>query len=338
MSINPFRFLSDDFVQKSILDSGLDTALEVTKSTAIEASVGIFNPDESRDIPISLKYPDIKFSQLFSQERLGAGATKGMAGIISALVECAKLKISKKSLSDKQSEFIEKTYEVAESIFDRLNNGDTKMQDLRNLSRDLDNFGGSYQAIELNISNLDALADIPSTYSLAIDQKSGHLVGVSPVNVSEKMWSVKPVMDFMANGLNECGQLKLMRPYSESFVVVAYKHEIQDMDQVNRIINETKTIECSPERIYKVPVRGDNRYEEIMAVKLSPNAITETRAQLGLQPFPVELPPRFTFGAVLTCPAKIQSLEEYMDVSGLKKYQDILSSQLEAHLKQKQFV
>lgn len=167
---NPFRFLSDAFVQESIEISKLDTALEITKSRAIEGAVGIFNPDEARDIPVSLEYPNIKFSQLFSQERLGAGVQKGMAGIISDLVECAKLK-SATALSDMQAEFINKTYEVADTIFARLQNGDTKMQDLRTLSRDLDNFGGFFETSTRLISNLseeeaqELKLEVPSTYT-----------------------------------------------------------------------------------------------------------------------------------------------------------------------------
>lgn len=339
---NPFYHLSDEFVQKAIEESGFDPELEMTQSEIIKFAGLIYDPDNKNtawihyhnnkcNIPISLKHPNIWFSHIFSQEKLI------LSKVISALVECTKLYQSGHNLSTKQQAFIEEVTQVAARAFECLAQAKTIEQDIAGLFNLMNLFSREYKKIEFRPSSALSL---PSTYTLQIHRESGHLIGISPIHVVHKMWQLEPIFEFMSNGLNIESKFAMVQPSSEfSFIIIAYKHELANPELTKTIIKDVKTVEAPYESIFKLPIRGHKLYEEMMAVKLSAESINETRALLGLEPFSEKDPLCFPFAYIQSNKTlKIHSLEEYMNVPGLEKYRDIVSAQVEEHIKRTQFI
>lgn len=343
---NPFFHLTDTFVQTAMQDSGFDPELEPIQAESIKTAGLIYDPDikdtawvhfhdNKSDLPISLKYPDIRFSQIFSEKKFGKEAPKIVSNLITALVTCARLQ----ELSPKQAFFANEVRQVADRVFECLAQGKPIDPDIPGLAQFIAEYKREYKRIELKPTDPNDLkllkTQFPTTYTLQIHKESGHLIGICPINIPDKMWHIKPVWKFMKNGVTERGILEFHQPiWKFSFIIIAYKHELKDPDLTKKLLAEVKTVDAPYESIFKLPIRGHKWYEEMLAIKLSPLYINQAREKLELEPFDEKGPLCFAFTFIPgQTPSKITSVEEYMNLPGLEKYRNIVTSQLEVHVK-----
>lgn len=309
--------------------SGFDPELEGIHSAIIKNAGLIYEDrlsmihyhDNMRDIPVSPKYPDIRFSHIFSENAFGKEAPRIIARAISALVECTKSSKNPQTLAN------------IDKVFDSIANDRSNLDAIENLSDYIKELSREFKHVEVDLGIYKS--NIPSSYALEINN-NGHLIGTSPL--IDRTIQTKPVYKFMKNGMTEQGLLELtILPEKSSFIVIAYKHELTDPEIAKALLKKIKIIEAPHKSIFKFPTRGHHRYEEMMAVSISPESINEIREQLGLRPFSGPLCIPFAYMPAYGVSA-INSLEEYMSIPGLEKYRAIVSAQVEAHIKQKQLV
>lgn len=320
-----FSLLTNEYVQNAIEQSGFNPELEDLHSAIIKNAGLIFDDspslihyhDNKRDIPVTHKYSNIRFSQVFSENVFGKGAPKIMAQVISTLVESTKLSKNPKLLTH-----IDQVFEQINASKPDLSQVDGIPELIKELSRTFKPIFPDFDMHTLKI---------PSQYSLEIDEGSGQLIARS--SIIDRLIQSNPVYQFMKTGLKEHGVFDLtLQPERSSYLVIASKDELINLKIAQSLVKNIQTVEAVCTNIFKFPVRGHHRYEQMMAASVSPEEINTIRDKLGLEPFssPISIP--FAY-----LPAngdqKINSLEDYMNVPGLEKYREIITAKVDTYRK-----
>lgn len=297
------NLLTDEFVSQSIPKSSeIKSKIEEIKGKAAVLSLAMFNPGKNVDISFD---NGATFGTFFSQNKYGAGFTKGLAGILAYQISLDE------DSSEELIEFKERVQEASNALFTRFNSGDQKLSDARQTLEKLDNFGGYYDRTNLSNNPIQEFAPQGITNGVAIDPVTKHLiVKVSP-DLSEKL------LDAYRNEINDHltdeGKKHLAIPDNIGFLVVAYADELASIPQetLNGILN--KEVSFTFKTPYIAPVRGDNRYALVASIIVDSPDIALIRNNLGLPELYSEgRPLRYTFGAVHNVPASVENLSQHL--------------------------
>jgi hypothetical protein len=288
----PFAgLLKYEFVSTAI-PATLNTTIEAIKDKAALLALTLFDPN-NRDLHFG---DDKTFGSLFSQNKYGAGFTKGLS-ILWAYLICLD-ETENELRSPDVLQFAEKVRQVGTDTLLRLKSGEKTLSDVRRQAEQIDNFGGYYNTVCLQADSVKNI--VPEgviNVAVEIDAYSGHLVAKLPEDFSSQL--LTSYRSEIESHLTEEGKKSLNLPYNTGFVVIAYKDELAKIsqEQVDQLLS--KRVDLSFNKPYAVPVRGDNRYALVASIIMDSKDITTIRESIGLKTLYSEgRPLRFTFAAV----------------------------------------
>lgn len=288
----PFAGMLNEKLIAATIPSTADSAVESLKDRAALLSLSIFDMGQ-KDLLLNNGQ---RFSAFFSQEKFGAGFTKGLS-ILWAYLICLDEQAS--SLQSPQvTEFAEKIQKIGQEVLNRLKSNDKQLSDVRRQAEQIDNFGGYYDRKELNpetIKNIFSKGRFD--VGVEIDACSGHLVAKLPQDFSLQL--LESYRSEVESYLTEEGKSQFTLPFNTGFVVIAYKDELSKMSLSEKEALLNQQVDLNFNKPYIVPVRGDNRYALVASITIDSKKITELRESINLKPLYSEgRPLRFTFGAV----------------------------------------